>query len=139
MRGEHEQNGLSPPVGHVWPDGDCAACEPRCRDCCEFTPYKSRDFHLSFPENGLLTITVPANRKSLPEIDFDYDATVTKFSFRDGNLFLVAVEDPSRIRVIVSAQLNKNSGSYDGQIFTDTGGNQPMEDNGPVHCTVAPR
>jgi hypothetical protein len=60
------------------------------------------------------------------------------FSFRDRNLFLVAVDegDPSRLRIVVSAQLNRKSGTYDGQIFTDTGGNQLMYDNGPVHCTV---
>ena len=91
-----------------------------------------------FLANGRLTIDVPANHKSLPKIDFDYPSKVTMFSFRDRNLFLVAVDegDPSRLRVVVSAQLNKTSGSYDGQIFTDTGGNQLMHDNGPVHCTV---
>lgn len=91
-----------------------------------------------FLANGRLTIDVPANRKSLPKIDFDYPSKVTMFSFRDRNLFLVAVDegDPSRLRVVVSAQLNKTSGTYDGQIFTDTGGNQLMHDNGPVHCMV---
>jgi hypothetical protein len=91
-----------------------------------------------FLKNGLLTISVPANRKTLPKIDFDYDSTTMMFSFRDRNLFLVAVDEehPSRIRVIVSAQLNRKRGTYDGQIFTDTGGNQYMQDNGPVRCTV---
>jgi len=91
-----------------------------------------------FLKDGLLTISVPANRKSLPKLDFDYDAKATMFSFRDRNLFLVAVDegDPSRLRVVVSAQLNRKTGAYDGQIFTDTGGNQLMYDNGPVHCTV---
>jgi hypothetical protein len=91
-----------------------------------------------FLKNGRLTISVPANRKSLPKIDFDYDSKATMFSFRDRNLFLVAVDEehPSRIRIIVSAQLNRKSGTYDGQIFTDTGGNQYMQDNGQVHCTV---
>ena len=91
-----------------------------------------------FLKSGRLTIDVPANRKSLPKIDFDYDSKATLFSFRDRNLFLVAVDegDPSRLRVVVSAQLNRKNGTYDGQIFTDTGGNQLMYDNGPVHCTV---
>ncbi len=93
-----------------------------------------------FLASGRLTIDVPANRKSLPKIDFDYPSKATLFSFRDKNLFLVAVDevDPSRLRVVVSAQLNKTSGTYDGQIFTDTGGNELMHDNGPVHCTVGP-
>jgi len=92
-----------------------------------------------FLKSGQLTISVPANRKSLPKLDFDYDAKATMFSFRDRNLFLVAVDegDPSRLRIVVSAQLNRKTGAYDGQIFTDTGGNQLMYDNGPVHCTVA--
>ena len=45
--------------------------------------------------------------------------------------------DPSRLRIVVSAQLNKKRGSYDGQIFVDMGGNQLMLHNGPVRCTVA--
>lgn len=91
-----------------------------------------------FLANGHLTIDVPANRKSLPKIDFDYASKATQFSFRDRNLLLVAVDEvsPSRLRIVISAQLNKKSGTYDGQIFTDTGGNQLMLDNGPVHCTV---
>ena len=101
-------------------------------------PTKAVTVTCPFLENGRLTIAVPANRKSLPKLDFDYDAKATMFSFRDGNLFLVAMDegDPSRLRVVVSAQLNRKSGTYDGQIFTDTGGNQLMHDNGPVHCTV---
>ena len=101
-------------------------------------PTKAVTITCPFLENGRLTIAVPANRKSLPKIDFDYDAKATLFSFRDGNLFLVAFDesDRSRLRVIISAQLNKKSGTYDGQFFTDTGGNELMQDNGPVHCTV---
>ena len=45
--------------------------------------------------------------------------------------------EPSRLRVVVSAQLNKKSKAYDGQIFVDMGGNQLMLHNGPVRCTVA--
>ncbi len=91
-----------------------------------------------FLKSGHLTIDVAANRKSPPKIDFDYPAKATMFSFRDGNLLLVAMggAESSRLRIVVSAQLNKARGTYDGQIFTDTGGNQLMLDNGPVHCTV---
>lgn len=91
-----------------------------------------------FLANGEVTIDLPASRKSLPKIDFDYPVKATMFSFRDKNLFLVAVDEasPSRLRIVISAQLNKKSGTYDGQIFTDTGGNELMHDNGPVHCRV---
>jgi len=101
-------------------------------------PTKRLTITCPFLESGRRTIAVPTNRKSLPKLDFDYDSKATLFSFRDGNLFLVAVDegDSSRLRVIVSAQLNKKGGTYDGQIFTDTGGNQLMHDNGPVHCTA---
>jgi hypothetical protein len=94
-----------------------------------------------FLKEGRLTFDVPAKPGDLPEIDFDYPAKATSFSFRDGNLLLVAMDEgePSRLRVVVSAQLNKKSGSYEGQIFVDMGGNQLMLHNGPVRCTVAAR
>jgi hypothetical protein len=74
------------------------------------------------------------------EIDFDYPAKATRFSFRDGNLSLVAMDqsEPSRVRIVISAQLSKKSGAYEGQIFVDMGGNQLMLHNGPVRCTVDP-
>jgi hypothetical protein len=92
-----------------------------------------------FLKAGRLTFDVPAKPGDLPEIDFDYPAKATQFSFRDGNLSLVAMDEgePSRLRIVVSAQLNKKRGSYDGQIFVDMGGNQLMLHNGPVRCTVA--
>lgn len=85
-----------------------------------------------------LTFDVPPKRGDLPEIDFDYPAKATLFSFRDGSLLLVAMDegDPSRVRVVVSAQRNKKSGTYDGQIIVDMGGNQLMLHNGPVRCVV---
>ena len=93
-----------------------------------------------FLVEGVVKITLPAKTGELPDIDFDYAAKATLFSFRDGHLLLVAMdeEDPSRLRVVVSAQLNKAKGTYDGQIVTDAGGNQRMIDNGPVSCTVSP-
>jgi len=92
-------------------------------------------------KGGRLTFEVPAKRGDLPAIDFDYPAKATSFSFRDGNLSLVAMDEgePSRLRIVVSAQLNKKSGTYDGQIFVDMGGNQLMLHNGPVRCTVGTR
>jgi len=94
-----------------------------------------------FLKNGRVSFDVPAKEGDLPkEIDFDYDSKAINFSFRDGNLFLLAVDEghPTRVRIMISAQLNKKSGAYEGQIFTDTGGNQLMLDNGPVRCTVEP-
>ena len=88
-----------------------------------------------------MTFDVPAKLGDLPtDIDFDYPAKATSFSFRDRNLSLVAMDegDPSRVRVVISAQLNKKSGAYEGQIFVDMGGNQLMLHNGPVRCTVGP-
>ena len=80
------------------------------------------------PQLAKLTIGVA------PEIDFDYPAKATLFSFRDGNLLLVAMDEggPSRLRIVVSAQLNKKNGAYDGQIVVDMGGNQWMLHSGPV-------
>jgi hypothetical protein len=91
-----------------------------------------------FLAEGKVTFNVPRKQGDLPEVDFDYPATATLFSFRDNNLMLVAVDGPdsSRVRVVVSAQRNKKSGIYEGQIVVDMGGNQLMLHNGPVRCTV---
>lgn len=94
-----------------------------------------------FLQEGRVTFDVPAKFGAMPsQIDFDYPAKATRFSFRDGNLSLVAMdeEEPSRVRIVISAQLNKKSRAYEGQIFVDMGGNQLMLHNGPVRCTVDP-
>ena len=87
-----------------------------------------------------LSVVAPAKIGDLPPIDFDYPAKVTRFSFRDGHLLLIAMdqEERSRVRIVISTQLNKAKGSYDGQIVLDLGGHQIMLRHGPVSCTVAP-
>jgi len=88
---------------------------------------------------GNLAFQVPVKLGDLPVIDFDYPAKATLFSFRDGHLLLVAMDEgePSRLRIVVSAQLNKKSATYDGQIVIDTGGNQLQVESGPVRCSVS--
>ena len=88
-----------------------------------------------------LRFDVPAKLGDLPAIDFDYPAKVTIFSFRDGHLLLIAMDeaDPSRLRIVISAQLNKARGTYDGQFVVDMGGNELQLDSGPVSCKVGPR
>ena len=83
-----------------------------------------------------LTFVAPAKLGELPKIDLDYPSKVTLFSFRDGNLLVVAMDEaePSRLRLAISAQLNKAKGTYDGQIVIDAGGNELQLDNGPVSC-----
>jgi hypothetical protein len=86
-----------------------------------------------------VTIDVPEKFRDLPrDVDFDYPAKAVHFSLRDGNLSLVAMDesDPSRVRIVISAQRKTKSGAYEGQIFVDMGGNQLMLHNGPVRCTV---
>jgi hypothetical protein len=87
-----------------------------------------------------LSVVVPAKLGDLPPIEFDYPAKVTRFSFRDGHLLMIAMdqEERARVRVVVSAQLNKAKGTYDGQIVLDLGGHQIMMQQGPVSCTVSP-
>jgi hypothetical protein len=91
--------------------------------------------YLSAPD---LRFDVPEKLGDLPAIDFDYPSKVTLFSFRDGHLLIVAMDedDPSRLRIVISAQLNKSRRSYDGQIVVDMGGNQLQLHSGPVSCTV---
>ncbi len=85
-----------------------------------------------------LSVVAPAKIGDLPPIDFDYPARVTRFSFRDGHLLLIAMdqEERARVRIVISAQLNKAKGTYDGQIVLDLGGHQIMLRQGPVSCTV---
>jgi hypothetical protein len=88
-----------------------------------------------------LRFDVPANLGDLPSIDFDYLAKVTIFSFRDGHLLLIAMDEgePSRLRIVISAQINEARGTYDGQFVVDMGGNQLQLDSGPVSCRVGRR
>jgi hypothetical protein len=104
-------------------------------------PARQRIITCPFLQEGRVVFDVPQKFGAMPnQIDFDYPAKATHFSFRDGNLSLVAMdeEDPSRVRIVISAQRNKKSGTYEGQIFVDMGGNQLMLHNGPVRCTVGP-
>ena len=92
----------------------------------------------TFPQNQELTFRVPKKLGGLPPIEFDYSSKVTRFSFRDDNLLLVAMDEveKTRVRVVISAQLDKAKGFYGGQIVTDAGGNQLMLYNGPISCKV---
>ncbi|HKO71335.1 MAG TPA: hypothetical protein VJV58_10420 [Bradyrhizobium sp.] len=92
----------------------------------------------TYPQDQALTFDVPKKLGGLPPIEFDYSSKVTRFSFRDNNLLLVAMDEveQTRVRIIISAQFDKAKGTYSGQIVTDTGGNQLMLDNGPVTCKV---
>src|SRR5205823_1316400 len=89
--------------------------------------------------NLQLSFEAPAKLGGLPAVDFDYPVKVTRFSFRDGNLSMVAMDEavPTRVRIVISAQLNKAKGTYDGQATFDLGGNQLMMDNGPISCRVS--
>jgi hypothetical protein len=90
----------------------------------------------SYMQGQELTFPVPKKIGDLPPIEFDYPAKASLFSFRDGNLLLVAMDEgePSRVRIVISAQRAKGKSSYDGQFLVDMGGNQVQFDNGPVTC-----
>ena len=92
------------------------------------------------PGGENLTFAAPKRLGDLPKIELDYPSKVTLFSFRDGNFLTVAVDesDPSRVRLVISAQRNKTTGAYDGQLVIDSGGNELQLDNGPVHCKTSP-
>jgi hypothetical protein len=102
-------------------------------------PPKPKTITCPFLKNGHVTFDVPAKLGDLPAaIDFDYGVKAKEFSFRDGNLLLLAMdeEEPTRVRIMISAQRDKHTGTYAGQIFVDMGGNQLMLHNGPVRCMV---
>jgi len=102
------------------------------------TAAAARSITCSYPQDQELSFEVPKKLGGLPPIEFGYPSEVTRFSFRDGNLLLVAMDEveKARVRVVISAQLDKAKGVYRGQIVTDAGGNQLMLDNGPVTCKV---
>ena len=85
-----------------------------------------------------LRFNVPANIGDLPAIDFDYPTKVTIFSFREGHLLLVAMDEnePSRLRIVISAQLNRVKETYRGQIVVDMGGHELQLYGGPVSCRI---
>ena len=87
---------------------------------------------------GDFTFSPPAKMGDLPAMDFEYPVKVTQFSFRDGNLMLVAMDqsDNTRLRVLISAQVNAKSKTYIGQFYRDDGGNELQLNNGPITCTV---
>ena len=86
-----------------------------------------------------LTFDVPKKIGGLPPIEFDYPSKVTRFSFRDDNLLLVAMDqgERSRVRIVISAQRDKPKATYDGQILVDMGGNEIQLYNGPVDCKTS--
>lgn len=104
--------------------GQAAAAGAPKSVTCSYLPGQE----LSFP--------VPKKLGDLPPIEFAYPAKVSLFSFRDGNLLLVAMDESeeSRVRIVISAQRARGKATYDGQFLVDMGGNQLQLDNGPVTC-----
>ena len=102
------------------------------------TAASAKSITCSYAAEQELTFVVPKKIGGVPQIDFDYPSKITNFSFRDGNLFLMAVDESEkdRLRLVISAQQDKQKSIYAGQIVTDAGGNQLMIDNGPVTCKV---
>jgi hypothetical protein len=99
----------------------------------------AKSISCAYANGQALTFEVPKKLGGLPSIEFDYPSKVTLFSFRDDNLLLVAMDEAekSRVRIVISAQRGKGKATYDGQILTDSGGNQIMLDNGPVRCKAS--
>ncbi|STY31127.1 Uncharacterised protein [Legionella wadsworthii] len=85
-----------------------------------------------------ISFKTPDKMGDLPNIDFDYPVNVTRFSLRDDNLLVVAMdqEEKDRPRIFISAQLNPQKQKYLGQFMTDFGGNELQLDNGIVSCVV---
>ena len=59
--------------------------------------------------------------RGLAANQFDYPSKATGFSFRNGNLLLVAMDECRDFpgAVVISAQLDKSKGLYIGQFVTD--------------------
>jgi len=98
-----------------------------------------RSVTCAYSQGEDLTFDVPKKIGGLPPIEFDYPSKVTRFSFRDDNLLLVAMDqgERSRVRIVISAQRDKPKATYDGQILVDMGGNEIQLYNGPVVCKAS--
>ena len=83
-------------------------------------------------------IILPSKISMLPVIESDLEMQAALFSFRDNNLIAVAMdsETPDRFRMSVSAQLDKKTGKYHGQVIQDFGGREIQLENGPEVCSV---
>lgn len=85
-----------------------------------------------------LSFVVPSKMGDFPKVDFAYPVNVTRFSMREGNLLLVAMDqdESDRPRIFISAQFNQHNQTYIGQFMTDMGDNQLQLDNGSVSCVL---
>ncbi|KTD63724.1 hypothetical protein Lsan_1157 [Legionella santicrucis] len=85
-----------------------------------------------------LSFIVPSKMGDFPKVDFAYPVNVTRFSMRESNLLLVAMDqdERDRPRIFISAQFNQHDRVYIGQYMTDLGGNQLQLDNGSVSCIL---
>jgi hypothetical protein len=135
-------------VGRMGQQAMDRICRTAICVCVALSPAFASDLSLAASSRGTVTcpylqaddlrFDIPAKIGDLPPIDFDYPSKVTLFSFRDGHLLLVAMDEdePSRLRIVISAQRNKARGTYDGQIVIDMGGNAIQLHSGPVSCRV---
>jgi hypothetical protein len=98
-----------------------------------------RSVTCSYLQGQELTFDVPKKIGGLPPIEFDYPSEVTRFSFRDDDLLLVAMDqgERSRVRIVISAQRNKVKATYDGQILVDMGDNEIQLYASPVDCKTS--
>lgn len=85
-----------------------------------------------------LSFIAPSKMGDMPTLEFAYPVHVTRFSMREGNLLLVAMdqEQADRPRIFISAQSKKHDQTYVGQFMTDLGGNQLQLDNGVISCVL---
>jgi len=106
----------------------------------EATARGHRAISCPLPSGETLAFSKPAKLGDLPKIELDNPSKVTLFSFRDGNFLVVAMDEaePSRLRLVISAQFDKTTGAYAGQLVIDAGGNQLQLENRPVSCRVGP-
>jgi hypothetical protein len=87
------------------------------------------------------SVAVPPPAGGSPQLDSAYPSEATIFHFENKkSLLLVAMDedDPTRLRIALSAQWDKKSNRFKGQVIEDLGSSQLQIQNGPETCAVMP-
>jgi hypothetical protein len=68
---------------------------------------------------------------------FDTELAIYKFSSKNVVLVAMDTDEPTRLRVSLSAQWDAKTKKFAGQAIQDAGGSQLQIENGPITCSLS--